>query len=75
MIPYGNIIPIVVAFLVFKFAISPANSYRSKTIIVALAAGALFCSFVLPVLKILAWIVLLGIGVYLGVHRHLSSFK
>jgi hypothetical protein len=75
MIPYGNIIPIVVAFLLLKFAISPANSYRSKTIVVALAAGALFCAFVLPALKLLAWIVLAGIGVYLAVHRHLNSSK
>jgi hypothetical protein len=72
-IPYWIIVPIVVCPLMFKYVSSPNNSYRSKKIVAGIAGMAILVALVVPVVGIVGWLVLVGVGVYLVLHRDLKS--
>ena len=66
----------MVAVLVYRYAISPANSYRSKKIIIGLAAGAFLVAKVLPAIGIVARICTkLVFSIYLILQRRTEIFN
>lgn len=74
-LPYGLVVPVVVGLLVAEFTCSPTAAPNAKRAVVLVTVWSLALASAAPMLAVPALVVLIGVGVFLALHRELISTR